>query len=167
MRDSRLPYFRTAERINALHAKLREWSGTRWAHAGTRPNQMRCGVTGDCLFWVHVFKAIGALPAHIEIPDYRKMEAAGDQMRILRQCIEATGVAKLVLVDIRVGDVLLFTSGMSGAHCGLVVKSPPVHLAHLSRNGLCEEPLAQRHWLDDLVYCYRLLEREGHREAIT
>ena len=93
---NRLPYFRTPERIEALQRQLQQWAGTRWAHAGTRPNQMRCGVTGDCLFWVHAFKAIGALPAHIEIPDYRKMEAAGDQMRMLRNGITATRLAEEV-----------------------------------------------------------------------
>ncbi len=155
-----LRYFRTPERIDALKRQLQQWSGTRWAHAGTRPNSMRCGVTGDCLFWVHAFKAIGALPTNIKIPDYRKMEASGDQMRMLRECIEATGIAELVHQGIRVGDVLLFKNGMSGAHCGLVVKSPPAHFVHLSRNGFCEEPLAQRHWLQDLSYCYRLMESD-------
>ncbi|MGO9243289.1 MAG: hypothetical protein ACLQDC_00735, partial [Verrucomicrobiia bacterium] len=95
-RGAHAPYFRTPERIDALKCQLQQWAGTRWAHAGTRPNEMRCGVTGDCLFWVHAFKAIGALPRHIEIPDYRKMEAAGDSMYTLRTRIMATGVAELV-----------------------------------------------------------------------
>lgn len=156
--SDRLPYFRTTESIEALRRQLQQWAGTRWAHAGTRPNQMRCGVTGDCLFWVHAFKAIGALPPKIEIPDYRKMEAAGDQMRMLRDCIEATGVAELVSSEVRIGDVLLFKNGMSGAHCGLVIRECPAHFVHLSRNGLIEEPLAQKHWMDGLAYRYRLME---------
>jgi hypothetical protein len=167
MRD-RLPYFHTPERTDALRQQLQQWAGTRWAHAGTRPNQMRCGVTGDCLFWVHVFKAIGALPAHVTIPDYRKMEAAGDQMKTLRECIEATGRAELIVTRdgcgtgdaVLVGDVLLFKNGMSGAHCGLVLSTVPIHFAHLSRNGFCEEPLRQKHWLDSLAFVYRLVEAE-------
>ncbi len=170
---ARRPYFYSQERRDSLLAQLKEWAGTRWAHAGTRPNQMRCGVTGDCLFWVHAFKAIGALPSHIEIPDYRKMEAAGDQMRMLRECIEATGVAELILekptpvspprrgpkgwVPI-VGDVLLFRNGMSGCHCGLCVRPRPPHFVHLSRNGFLEEPFRQKHWLDGLAFIYRLTE---------
>ena len=166
----RLPYFRTPERIAALRQQLQQWAGTRWAHAGTRPNQMRCGVTGDCLFWVHAFKAIGALPPHITIPDYRRMEAAGDQMKMLRECIEATGVAAFVIAfwdewlppaRLRTGDVLLFRNGMSGAHCGLVVQPSPAHFVHLSRNGFLEEPLAQDHWLRDLALIYRLVESES------
>lgn len=186
--SDRLPYFRTPECIDALRQQLSEWARTRWAHAGTRPNQMRCGVTGDCLFWVHAFKAIGALPAHIEIPDYRKMEAAGDQMKMLRECIEATGVGELAwcrggppcspsdrrgapprapsegrqgslpLPSLLVGNVLLFANGMSGAHCGLIVKAYPAHFVHLSRNGFVEEPLRQQHWLDNLAFVYRLME---------
>jgi hypothetical protein len=155
-----LPYFRTPERIHALKCQLQQWASTRWAHAGTRPNQMRCGVTGDCLFWVHAFKAVGALPAHIEIPDYRRMEAAGDQMRMLRECIEATGVAELVDGEVHIGDVLLFRNGMSGAHCGLVVRTSPAHFFHLSKNGALEEPLLQNHWLDCLAFVYRLMEIE-------
>lgn len=155
---SRLPYFRTPERLSALRSQLSLWAGTRWAHAGTRPNQMRCGVTGDCLFWVHAFKAIGALPCHIVIPDYRQMEAAGDQMRMLRECIEATGVAELVEREVHIGDVLLFKNGMSGAHCGLVIRQTPTHFVHLSKNGFSEEPLRQNHWLDSLAFIYRLME---------
>jgi hypothetical protein len=163
-----LPYFRTPERLSALRSQLSLWAGTRWAHAGTRPNQMRCGVTGDCLFWVHAFKAIGALPAKIEIPDYRKMEAAGDQMRMLRECIEATRRATLIwhtldtpesaLLRMNDGDVLLFSNGMSGAHCGLIVRCHPFHFAHLSKNGFNEEPIRQTHWLDSLAFVYRLME---------
>ncbi len=129
---------------------------------------MQCGVTGDCLFWVHAFKAIGALPDKIEIPDYRKMEAAGDGMTTLRLRIMATGRAECVydhdharyLPIFKVGDVLLFTNGMSGAHTGLVNKRVPVHFAHLSKNGFNEEPLNQGHWLASLFFVYRLLEAE-------
>jgi len=158
--SDRLPYFRTPERVEALTRQLRQWAGTRWAHAGTRPNQMRCGVTGDCLFWVHAFKAIGALSAHLTIPDYRKMEAAGDQMQMLRECIAATGMAELVDGDVHIGDVLLFKNGMSGAHCGIVVRTSPTHFFHVSKNGALEEPLLQNHWLDCLAFVYRLIETE-------
>jgi hypothetical protein len=178
----RLPYFRAPERINALRSALHGWRGTRWQHAGNRPNEMKCGITGDCLFWVKVFKEIGALPSHLEIPPYRKMEAAADKMKLLRTRIEGTGLAELVfecpsaqvptnsaahtlmhsgtdaLMHLLPGDVLLFRNGMSGVHCGLVVKSTPVHFAHLSQHGLLEEPLNQDHWLRDLVFVYRLLE---------
>lgn len=178
----RLPYFRTPERVDALKRQLQQWAGTRWAHAGTRPNQMRCGVTGDCLFWVHAFKAIGALPAKITIPDYRKMEAASDQMKLLRECIEATGCAQLVaqcpsaqvpenpgtdplmhlgtdaLTHCFPGDVLLLRNGQSGVHCGLVVRTHPLHFVHLSQNGFNEEPLHQAHWTVALAYVYRLVE---------
>jgi hypothetical protein len=92
----RHPYFRTPERIAALHAQLVEWRGTRWAHAGVRPNEMRCGVSGDCLFWVHVFKAIGALPATVEVPEYIRGQALRDAMRSLRSAIEATDQSDLV-----------------------------------------------------------------------
>ncbi|HVM62879.1 MAG TPA: hypothetical protein VMV72_18605 [Verrucomicrobiae bacterium] len=178
-----LPYFRIPERIDALRRQLQEWQGTRWQHAGNRPSEMRCGITGDCLFWIHVFKAIGALPPHIEIPPYRKMEAAADKMAMLRRRIEETGRAEMVWCSrgsvsrendepgtphrgvatprvplFRSGDVLLFASGMSGAHCGLIVRDPPPHFVHLSQNGLIEEPLLQAHWIDSLVYVYRLLE---------
>jgi hypothetical protein len=161
-----LPYFRTADRVQMLLNQVHLWSGTRWQHSGTRPNQMRCGVTGDCLFWVHVFKAIGALPARVVIPDYRKMEAAGDRMRMLRECIEAAGRAELVwdripkraIPDKRVGDVLIFENGMSGAHCGLVIRDFPCHFFHVGQNGAVVEPLNQKHWHSALAVMYRLLE---------
>jgi hypothetical protein len=152
--------------VQVLLNQLHVWQGTRWRHAGVKPNEMRCGVSGDCLFWVHVFKAIGALPEKLEIPDYRLQEARADEMQTLRRCIEATGRADLVfdgatvkhLPIFRVGDVLLFKNGTSGAHCGLVVKDAPVHFAHLTGNGLLEEPLQQKHYLGALTYVYRLLE---------
>lgn len=170
-----LPYFRTPERVDALRSTLSAWAGTRWRHAGTRPNEMRCGVSGDCLFWVHVFKAIGALPAGLQIPKYRKREAAMDNMLRLRTCIESSARAELVgtrccasddnkprssatLPMLLCGDVLLFNNGMSGTHCGLVVKEAPVHFVHLSQNGMNEEPLNQVHWLANLAYVYRLVE---------
>jgi hypothetical protein len=148
--------------LNQLHL----WSGTRWRHAGARPNEMRCGVSGDCLFWVHVFKAIGALPNKLEIPNYRRKEALADEMQTLRSCIEATGRADPIIETahakhppvFRVGDVLLFRNGTSGAHCGLVVKEAPVHFTHLTGNGLLEEPLRQAHYLAALAFVYRLLE---------
>jgi hypothetical protein len=163
----RLPYFRTADRIQILLNQVHLWSGTRWAHAGTRPNEMQCGVNGDCLFWVHVFKAIEALPAEIEIPEYQRQTALADRMKRLRECIEATGRAEAVPLPSHIslntslfhpGDVLLFHNGTSGAHCGLIVRVFPTHFVHLSRNGLLEEPLNQSHWLDNLAYAYRLLE---------
>ena len=165
---SRTPYFHTPDRVQILLDQLHLWSGTRWQHAGTRPNAMRCGVSGDCLFWVHAFKAIGALPAKLEIPGYRLQEARADEMQTLRRCIEATGCADLVFDDaagkqlplFRIGDVLLFKNGTSGAHCGLVVKEAPVHFTHLTGNGLMEEPLQQAHYLRSLKYVYRLLEHE-------
>jgi cell wall-associated NlpC family hydrolase len=163
-----LPYFRTADRVQVLLNQLHLWSGTRWRHAGVRPNEMRCGVSGDCLFWVHVFKAIGALPEKLEIPDYRRQEALADEMQTLRRCIEATGHAELTFESAQakhppifhVGDVLLFKNGTSGAHCGLVVKDAPVHFVHLAGNGLLEEPFHQSHYLAALLYVYRLLETE-------
>jgi len=176
VRTTRLPYFHSSERIAVLRSTLATWAGTHWRHAGTRPNSMHCGVSGDCLFWVHVFKAIGALPENIEVPRYRRQEALSDSMLTLRTRIEATGRAELILdfglgisdspqstiknlkSKIAIGDVLLFKNGMSGAHCGLVVRSHPVHFAHLSQNGFTEEPLNQKHWLDSLVFVYRLLE---------
>jgi len=167
--SNRLPYFHEKSRINALLAQLAEWQGTRWRHAGAQPNEMRCGVSGDCLFWVHAFKAIGALPPKLEIPDYRRQEALADKMQTLRRCIEATGRADLVIDNAHakhppvfcVGDVLLFKNGTSGAHCGLVVRETPVHFAHLTGNGLLEEPLHQAHYLAALTCVYRLLEEEG------
>ena len=169
----RIPYFHTADRVQMLLNQLHLWSGTRWQHAGARPNAMRCGVSGDCLFWVHAFKAIGALPEKLEIPDYRLHEALADEMQTLRSKIEATDRAFLVwqrppgrdrelgqLPIVRIGDVLLFKNGTSGAHCGLVVKHAPVHLVHLTGNGLNEEPLHQSHYLATLNYVYRLLEPE-------
>ena len=168
--NDRLPYFRTPIRIDALRLTLNTWSGTRWRHAGTRPNEMQCGVSGDCLFWVHVFKSIGALPANLQIPDYRKREAAMDNMLRLRICIESSERAASCPSCINgeepflIGDVLLFRNGMSGAHCGLVVKENPVHFVHLSKNGLLEEPLHQSHWLDNLAFVYRLVE-ENHRSS--
>ncbi len=110
---------------------------------GTRPNEMKCGVTGDCLFWVHVFKEIGGLPEHLVIPDYRQMEAAGDKMKMLRTCIEVTGACKLCGTQPcqppdtgkRIGDVLIFGNGMSGAHCGLVVRDFPCHFFHIGQSG--------------------------------
>jgi hypothetical protein len=154
---------------------------------------MKCGVTGDCLFWVHVFKAIGALPAELQIPDYRKREGSVNSMERLRGCIEETGRAELVAScqpsavshqpagkssqpsavsrqpeaesrkliadsNIATGDVLLFANGMSGVHCGLVVRETPPHFVHLSQNGLTEEPLNQEHWLASLAFIYRLME---------
>ena len=175
------PYFYGSNRTRTLLGQLAEWRGTRWQHAGVRPNEMKCGVSGDCLFWVHVFKAIGALPKNLEIPDYRVQEALADKMQTLRSRIEATGRALLVwerslgymrpssskdpydslaLPWLVVGDVLLFKNGTSGAHCGLVVKEVPVHFAHLTGNGLLEEPLHQGHYSVALTYIYRLLEAE-------
>jgi hypothetical protein len=61
---------------------------------------------------------------------------------------------------LQIGDVLLFTNGMSGAHCGLVVKEAPVHFVHLSQNGMNEEPLNQAHWLANLAFVYRLMEAD-------
>jgi hypothetical protein len=183
LREIHVPYFRTPERSAALRAKLRLWEGSRWGHAGTRPNEMQCGITGDCLFWIHVFKAIGALPPSLQIPDYRKREAALDNMARLRSCIEATGRGVMVwsdgrarppgapnadgrpggpsLPDFLPGDVLLFANGMSGVHCGLIVREIPPHFVHLSQNGLAEEPLNQAHWLKDLAFVYRLVESAG------
>jgi hypothetical protein len=165
---SRLPYFRTPERVSSLRSQLSHWQGTRWRHAGARPNEVRCGISGDCLFWVHAFKAIGALPVKLEIPDYRRNEALADEMQTLRRCIEATNRADLVFDNahakhppiFRTGDVLLFKNGTSGAHCGLVVKEAPVHFVHLTGNGLLEEPFHQSHYLAALTYVYRLLEME-------
>lgn len=174
------PYFSTPERIEALKNQLQQWAGTRWAHAGNRPNEMRCGLTGDCLFWVKAFKAVGALPTHIEIPAYRKMEAAADDMRLLRDRIMGTGRAELiwerdfdrpvvwreVIMPLpMIGDVLLFKNGMSGVHCGLCVKPWPPHFVHLSRNGFLEEPMNQGHWLETLAYVYRLMEADCSRES--
>lgn len=171
----RLPYFRTPERIEALRQQLQQWAGTRWQHAGNRPNEMRCGIAGDCLFWVKAFKAIGALPHHINVPPYRKMEAAADNMRLLRERIMETGRAELIwerdfdrpvvwrevmMPMPMVGDVLLFKNGMSGVHCGLCVKPWPPHFVHLSRNGFLEEPMNQGHWLETLAFVYRLVEAE-------
>jgi hypothetical protein len=156
--------------LNQVHL----WSGTRWQHFGTRPNKMKCGVTGDCLFWVHVFKEIGALPEHLVIPDYRKMEAAGDNMKMLRACIEATGRAQFVwdnrasrpIPDKRIGDVLIFENGMSGAHCGLVVREFPCHFFHVGQSGAVREPLCQNHWQVSLAAIYRLLETETAVAAV-
>ncbi len=166
---SRTPYFHTADRVQMLLNQLHLWQGTRWRHAGVKPNEMRCGVSGDCLFWVHVFKAIGALPEKLEIPDYRLQEARANEMQTLRHCIEATGRADLIvnvapvkyLSVFRIGDVLLVTNGTSGAHCGLVVKEAPVHFTHLTGNGLLEEPFHQSHYIAALIYVYRLLEPEA------
>jgi hypothetical protein len=169
---SRRPYFHTLDRVQVLLNQLHLWQGTRWRHSGARPSEMNCGVSGDCLFWVHAFKAIGALPAKLEIPDYRLQEARADEMQTLRSKIEATGRALSMwerppcrdlelsppLPIFHVGDVLLFKNGTSGAHCGLVVKEAPVHFAHLTGNGLLEEPLQQKHYLGALTYVYRLLE---------
>ncbi len=176
------PYFPNNQpRIDALLAQLAAWEGTRWRHAGARPNDMRCGISGDCLFWVHAFKAIGALPAKLEIPDYRLHEASADEMQTLRRCIEATGRAlltwarpgsasvplavvpkmasgTLALQNFAIGDVLLFKNGTSGAHCGLAVKESPLHFVHLTGNGLLEEPFHQSHYIAALAYVYRLLE---------
>jgi len=182
--NERLPYFRSSDRINAFHAQLVEWRGTRWAHAGVRPNEMRCGVTGDCLFWVHVFKAIGALPATVEVPEYIRGHALRDAMAMLRERIEGTGRA--VQVDyllgnpgiwyaVKTGDVLLFKNGTSGVHCGLVIGEHPVHFTHLSQDGLITEPLNQKQWLGNLAVVYRLMEADpettgGHRpplQAVT
>ena len=157
--------------LNQLHL----WSGTRWRHAGARPNEMRCGVSGDCLFWVHVFKAIGALPTRLEIPNYRRKEALADEMQTLRGCIEATNCTDLVFDEaqtkqlpvFRVGDVLLFRNGTSGAHCGLVVREAPVHFTHLTGNGLLEEPLRQAHYLAALAFVYRLLEAPQNQVSET
>jgi hypothetical protein len=161
-----LPYFRTADRQQRLLNQVHLWSKTRWQHSGTRPNEMKCGVTGDCLFWVHVFKEIGGLPEHLVIPDYRQMEAAGDKMKMLRTCIEATGRAEFVwdslvsrpIPDKRIGDVLIFGNGMSGAHCGLVVRDFPCHFFHIGQSGAVTEPLAQNHWQVSLAVIYRLVE---------
>ena len=101
-----------------------------------RRGRTRCVVAsrGDCLFWVHAFKAIGALPEKLEIPDYRIQEARADEMQTLRLKIMQTGRADLVFESGRskdlpiflIGDVLLFKNGTSGAHCGLVVKEAPL-----------------------------------------
>ena len=165
---SRPPYFATPERIGELLDQLDAWQGTRWRHAGARPNGMRCGVSGDCLFWVHAFKAIGALPEKLEIPDYRIQEARADEMQTLRLKIMQTGCAVLVFESERfahlpiflIGDVLLFKNGTSGAHCGLVVKTAPLHFVHLTGNGLLEEPFHQAHYLAALGFAYRLMEPE-------
>jgi cell wall-associated NlpC family hydrolase len=177
----RLPYFGSQKHADALLSQLHLWQGTRWQHAGARPNEMKCGVSGDCLFWVHAFKAIGALPTRLEIPDYRLREALADRMHTLREKIEATGCAQLVwerpqccdrkplsgdpfehlfLPWLLIGDVLIFKNGTSGAHCGLMVKAVPIHFAHLTGNGLLEEPLHQKHYLSALTFVYRLLEAE-------
>ena len=164
----RLSYFTTAERIGALLDQLNAWQGTRWRHAGARPNEMRCGISGDCLFWVHAFKAIGALPEKLEIPDYRIQEARADEMQTLRLKIRQTGRADLVFESGRskdlpiflIGDVLLFKNGTSGAHCGLIVKEAPLHFVHLTGNGLLEEPFHQAHYLAALGFAYRLMEPE-------
>jgi hypothetical protein len=175
-RSAALPYFRTADRVQTLLNQVQLWSGTRWQHSGTRPNQMRCGVAGDCLFWVHVFKAIEALPARVVIPDYRKMEAAGDKMRMLRECIEATGRAELVwdriskraIPNKRVGDVLIFENGISGAHCGLVIRDFPCDFFHVGQNGAVVEPYGQSHWQTALSAIYRLLEAPvGMRYSVS
>lgn len=173
--SERLPYFCTPERIDALRSTLDAWRGTRWAHAGVRPNEMRCGISGDCLFWVHAFKAIGALPEGLLIPEYRRMEAAADKMQLLRARIMETGRAELVFVaanhirgaakefrgyNALPGDVLLFANGMSGVHCGLVVKPAPMHFFHVSQNGALEEPFNQGQWLASIAYAYRLMEPE-------
>ena len=178
----RKPYFADANRPQVLLNQLHEWAATRWQHAGTEPNAMRCGIHADCLFWVKVFKVIGALPSHLEIPDYRMQEARGDEMVLLTAKIVATQRADLVwkmtpnetkprkqmagqdvlevlrLPWLMIGDVLIFTNGTSGAHCGLVVKPMPIHFLHLSINGMLEEPLAQAHYAGDLRFVYRLLE---------
>ncbi|HXI84146.1 MAG TPA: hypothetical protein VNL17_08665 [Verrucomicrobiae bacterium] len=177
----RRPYFYGSNRARSLLAQLAKWQGTRWRHAGAKPNEMRCGVSGDCLFWVHVFKAIDALPAKLTIPDYRLQEARADEMKTLRQCIMATGRAQLVwerdsianyrgkaddelhrlgLPWLIVGDVLIYKNGTSGAHCGLVANVAPIQFVHLTGNGLLEEPLHQKHYLQSLTYIYRLLEPE-------
>ena len=99
---------------------------------------------------------------------YRLQEARADEMQTLRRCIETTGRAVLIFDGetvkhpsiFRIGDVLLFKNGTSGAHCGLVVKDAPVHFAHLTGNGLLEEPLQQAHYVAALIYVYRLLEPE-------
>jgi hypothetical protein len=167
--NSPLPYFRTPERIRALLAEIQKSVGTRWAHAGTRTNRMECGLTDDCLFWVKAFRTIGALPAHIEIPPYRRMEASADRMCLLRLRIMETGRAELVYEAdfakrfpiFRVGDVLLFKNGMSGVHCGLVVRQSPLHFFHLGQNGAMEEPFHQGQWIAAIAYAYRLLEEDG------
>ena len=175
----RLPYFASQVHTGALLEQLAAWRGTRWQHAGARPNVMKCGIHGDCLFWVPLFKSIGALPAQLKIPDYRLREALADEMQTLRSKIVATGRAQLIwerdgvshfrgksdnalqglgLPWLIVGDVLLFKNGTSGAHCGLLVKAAPIHFAHLTGNGLNEEPLHQTHYVASLNYVYRLLE---------
>ncbi|MGD0058396.1 MAG: hypothetical protein ABSD58_03170 [Verrucomicrobiia bacterium] len=195
--SNRLPYFHTPERIAALKDQLAKWQTTRWRHSGTHPNEMRCGISGDCLFWVVAFKAIGALPQHLVIPDYRKMEAAGDKMALLRLRIMETGRAEMVMEEPTpasppargpkgwvnaglqniaqalsppgrgpkgwvpmAGDVLLFRNGMSGVHCGLVIRPAPMHFFHLSQNGALEEPFNQSHWLASLAFVYRLMEEQ-------
>ncbi len=172
---NRLPYYHSPERVAALTDQLAKWQTTRWRHSGTHPNEMRCGISGDCLFWVVAFKAIGALPSHLVIPDYRKMEAAGDKMALLRLRIMETGRAELVMEEPTpvsppgrgpkgwvpmAGDVILFRNGMSGVHCGLVVRPAPMHFFHLSQNGALEEPFNQSHWLASLAFVYRLMEEE-------
>jgi hypothetical protein len=163
---NRVPYFHTADRVQVLLNQLHLWQGTRWQHAGARPNAMRCGVSGDCLFWVHVFKAIGALASNLVIPNYRRQEALGDKMAMLRLRIEETGHGELIwdstmgksALVFHVGDVLVFKNGMSGAHCGLVVRSEPAHFVHLTGNGLIEEPFQQEHHVTALHCVYRLME---------
>ena len=49
---------------------------------------------------------------------------------------------------------------MEAGALGFVVKDAPVHFAHLTGNGLLEEPLQQGHYLGALTYVYRLLERD-------
>jgi cell wall-associated NlpC family hydrolase len=159
-----------------LRRQLRQWAATRWRHAGNRPNEMKCGITGDCLFWVHAFKAIGALPGSIEIPQYRRMEAAGDDMKLLRDRIEATGRAQQIFLcpdsdaptnpyalGLQPGDVLLFANGFSGVHCGVLMRERPPHFFHLSAMGALEEPLNQYHHLSRLRIVYRLLDAEAER----
>jgi hypothetical protein len=176
--STRIPYFYSADRTQVLLNEIHLWSATRWRHAGTRPNAMKCGIHGDCLFWVPLFKKIGALPEHLTIPDYRLREALADEMQKLRKNFEDTGRAQLVwerpeneligvpgdplralhLPWLYIGDILLFVNGNSGAHCGLMVQSCPIQFLHLSGNGLNKEPLHQSHYLASLKYIYRLLE---------
>jgi hypothetical protein len=187
------PYFRSLDRQQLLLNHVALWRGTPWRHAGAHPHRMKCGVHADCLFWVAMFQEMGALPPGKLIPDYRKMEAAKDDRRQLRECIEATGRAQLVWerkqaaphdavhredspraatgettgenaavnargYSLRIGDVLLFANGMSGVHCGLVVRTVPCHFFHIGPNGAIETPFGQDQWVKGLAAVYRLME---------
>jgi hypothetical protein len=89
---------------------------------------------------VHAFKAIGALPAKVTIPDYRKMEAAGDGMKMLRECIEGTGVAE------RVWSV--------GTRCAASDDDRPRSSAALPSRTVCEDVMMPMPMVGD-VFLFR------------